>query len=67
MARHPGSKVKEKYYHVNEQLPQPYDLCILVDKNEKTCMGWRINNTEWDGYHIDKMGKIIAWKKKFNE
>ena len=54
---------KDGFWKVDDRLPIEYDLCLLVGKNGKTAMGWRTSGISYDGTKIDKIDKVIAWKK----
>ena len=42
--------------------PKPFDLCKLVGKNGKCCVGWRSGANNYEGLYIDRIDSVIAWR-----
>jgi len=57
-----GKPNADGFYSVDNIKPNPMDLCHLVDSNGRIRPGWYVNKNHWDGFKIEELGDIVAWK-----
>ena len=55
------------YISIDDETPKLYWLCVLADEFGKTRPGWMTSDGRFDGRHVEKLGKIVAWRKITNQ
>ena len=57
----PVKKIRD-WVSVEVEMPEDFELCKLLKKDDKIKCGWRSAN-RWDGFRIEEKEEFIARKR----